>query len=169
MNIPNILTAIRFLIVPVFAYFLHIKDYTIATLLFILAGTTDILDGYIARRFNIITEWGKLADPLADKFIQLTALIILTLQGKIPIPVIIIVALKEIIMVIGSLLLYRKNVVVSANWYGKLATVIFYFAIIMSIFDFPVGNLFIILAIVSTLFAFIKYSISYKKIRTTLD
>lgn len=168
MNIPNILTTIRFFIVPVFAYFLFAKSYALATLLFAIAGMTDILDGYIARKFHMTTSWGKLADPLADKITQLTALVILTYQDKIPVIVVIIVAIKELLMVAGGILLYRNRVIVAAGWYGKLATVVFYLAIVMIIFDTPFSGIFVAIAVAATLFAFIRYTISYKRIKTEI-
>lgn len=177
MNIPNILTGIRFLLVPVFGYYLLKEQYFAAILLFAIGGITDVLDGYIARKFDMITSFGKLADPLADKLMQITALVILSVQPNplIPVPVAIIVVAKEIFMGIGSALLYKKgNTIVSANWYGKLSTVIFYFAIIATIIvkmerfnnsytDILVG-IFIVIAVIATLFAFLMYSLTFRKI-----
>lgn len=162
VNIPNILTAVRFVIIPVFGYFLYKEQYHTAVVLFLIGGLTDVSDGYIARKFNMVTSWGKLADPLADKLMQITALVLLTVQEKIPKVILIIVVAKEAFMGAGSLLLYKqKNVVVSANWYGKVATVVFYFAIIMIIFKAPYNQLFIIIAVLATLFAFFMYSLTY--------
>ncbi|MFZ5989736.1 MAG: CDP-alcohol phosphatidyltransferase family protein [Bacillota bacterium] len=178
MNIPNILTAIRFMLVPVFGYYLLNEVYSIAVILFLLGGITDVLDGVIARKFDMITSWGKMADPLADKLMQLTALAILTIQQLIPLPVLIIVVAKEAFMVTGSVLLYKKiKFVAQANWYGKLATVIFFLAIVMTIaiksknlFSAYTGyadtliNLFVLLAVFSTLFAFFMYTLEFRKI-----
>jgi len=101
-------------------------------ILFLLAGVTDVLDG--TRKFNMVTSFGKLADPLADKLMQLTALTILTIQDIIPLPVLIIVVAKESFMIIGSILIYKKvNFVVQADWYGKFATVVFFLAIVLTI------------------------------------
>ncbi|HEX3029343.1 MAG TPA: CDP-diacylglycerol--glycerol-3-phosphate 3-phosphatidyltransferase [Clostridia bacterium] len=176
MNIPNILTILRFLLVPVFGYYMYDEKYLIAIVLFLVAGLTDVLDGYIARRFNMITAWGKLADPAADKLMQITALIMLTYKRFLPIEVIIIVLAKELFMIIGSVKLLRKDkVVVSANWYGKLATVIFYAAIIMTIIvnmerleiayrNILVG-IFVTIAVLATLFAFVMYTFEYRRFR----
>ncbi len=162
MNIPNIITLIRLFLIPVFGYFMINESFVIAALIFIIAGFTDVLDGYIARKYNMITSWGKLADPLADKLMTITALTALTFQGRIPIFVIIIIVIKEILMGIGSIVVYKtRSQVVSANWYGKMATVIFYFAIIMLILRAPFGMVFIILAVGSALFAFIRYLMEY--------
>ena len=174
MNVPNILTAMRFVLIPVFAYYLCIGDYYTAVFLFLLGGLTDILDGYIARKYNLITSWGKLADPLADKLMQITALVILAIvKDMIPIWLLGIVIAKEVLMGIGTILLYKQqNYVVSANWYGKMATVVFYFAIIMIIFKAPYSNPynpFIFIAVLATLFAFSMYVRSYYHIKNAVE
>ena len=182
MNVPNILTVLRFLLIPVFAYYLCIEHYVVAVILFLAGGLTDVLDGYIARRYNLVTSWGKIADPLADKLMQMTALVILTSWGlpwslnKIPIELLAIILAKEIFMGIGAIVLYKQdNYVVSANWYGKIVTVVFYLAIVMLIFDkpfsqlillgLPFNRLFFLLAVFGALFAFFMYVRSYQKIK----
>lgn len=167
MNIPNIITALRLILIPFMASYLFKEQYIIAAGLFLLGGFTDILDGFIARKFNLITSFGKVADPIADKLMQITALLFLTIQQKVPSVILIIVVAKEIFMVAGGILLYKKEkFVVSANWYGKLATVAFYLAIILSMFDAPYSNAFAILAVLITLFAFFMYSMEYRNIRS---
>ena len=118
MNVPNILTVFRFLLIPVFIYFFFSdlpNNYVISAVIFILAGITDILDGYIARKFNIITKWGKLMDPLADKAIQLTVIFCLAYIKLVPLWAIFIILIKEILMVIGGVVLYKDKIVVRAN------------------------------------------------------
>lgn len=177
MNVPNILTGLRFLLVPVFAYFLCTKQYVTAVVLFSAGGLTDMLDGYIARKYNLITSWGKIADPMADKLMQITALVILSLVLKIiPLGLLTVILIKEALMGIGALVLYKQdNYVVSANWYGKMATVVFYLAIVMLIFGtpfsqwilfgLPFNQLFFLLAVLAALFAFFMYVRSYLKIK----
>nr|WP_114296580.1 CDP-diacylglycerol--glycerol-3-phosphate 3-phosphatidyltransferase [Anaerobacterium chartisolvens] len=171
MNIPNALTAVRFVIIPFFAYFLYMGQfdkslYVTAVILFLAGGITDVLDGYIARKFNMITSFGKLADPAADKLMQITALVILTMQRKIPVAVLIIIAVKEIFMGLGSILLYKQQkLVVSANWYGKMSTVVLYIAIIIAIFSETYSTIAIIIALCAALFAFVMYSLTYRKIK----
>ena len=169
MNVPNILTALRFVLIPVFAYYLCQGEYYLSVFIFLLAGLTDVLDGFIARKYNLITSFGKLMDPLADKLMQITALVILTfVQGFIPPIILSVVIAKELFMGIGSVVLYKQNdYVVSANWYGKVATVVFYFAIIMIIFKAPYGNVFIVIAVLSTLFAFFMYIRQYLQIKNS--
>lgn len=170
MNVPNILTGMRFVLIPVFGYYLMTGNYYTAVFLFLLGGLTDVLDGLIARKFNLITSWGKLADPLADKLMQITALVILTIKYLIPPQLLAIVIAKEVFMGIGTILLYKqKNYVVSANWYGKLATVVFYFAIIMIIFKAPFSHLYIWAAVIATLFAFVMYVRTFQNIKNAVD
>lgn len=175
MNIPNTLTVIRLLLIPVFGYFLFIQNYRLAILLFLISGLTDILDGYIARKYEMITSFGKLTDPIADKLMLITALILLSSQNIILSPVAIIVVAKELLMGIGMMILKKKNIVVSASWYGKLSTVLFYIAIISSIIvkkmEFfknsttdLLANIFIVIAVLLTLFAFLMYFMTYGKI-----
>ena len=124
MNIPNFLTALRLCMIPVAAYMFHLEAFSAAAVVFFAACFTDVLDGFIARRFNMITDIGKLLDPLADKGMQLTVLISLAFCRRMPPIAVGVILAKEIMMFVGGLFLYRKKVVVAANWYGKAATVL---------------------------------------------
>src|SRR5699024_638407 len=95
-------------------------------------GITDILDGTIARKYNFITDFGKLIDPLADKATQVATLVVLVLKNIIPFWILAIVIIKEFVMVAGASFLYGKELVVYSRWYGKLSTVLFYVAIFSS-------------------------------------
>lgn len=132
-HIPNILTILRFLFIPVILYFIFTGNYILAFVFFTLSGATDVLDGCIARKFNLISNFGKLMDPLADKLTQISVLASLVKVNIIPFWILVIVILKELIMVIGASFLYGKDVVVYSKWYGKLATVLFYLAIVISL------------------------------------
>ncbi len=168
MNIPNIMTVMRFLIIPFLGYYLLKEQYYVAGMLFLVGGITDVLDGFIARKFNMITSFGKLADPAADKLMQITALSVLTLQEKIPIVIVIVVVAKELFMSLGSIILYKKNIVVSANWYGKMSTVIFFIAIVLFIFRMPYSDVVIFIGVLATLFAFLMYSIDFNKMKNNV-
>lgn len=133
-HIPNILTIIRFIFIPIILNFIFKGDYISGIILFSLSGLTDVLDGFIARKFNLISNFGKLMDPLADKLTQISVLSALVSVKIIPVWILAIVVLKELIMVVGASFLYGKNVVVYSKWYGKLATVLFYLAIVVSLF-----------------------------------
>ena len=133
-HVPNILTIIRFLLIPIIIGFAIAHEYIAAIIVLTISGITDILDGFIARKFNFITDFGKLMDPLADKATQVALLGTLALQKIIPMWIIVIVIIKEFLMVSGASFLYGKELVVSSKWYGKLATVLFYVAIVCSLF-----------------------------------
>lgn len=135
--IPNILTTVRLIIIPFFAYFmLFTESFWIPAVLFLFSGITDVVDGWIARRFNMITDVGSVYDPLVDKLMQITAVVCMTIRDIIPFWVICIVAVKEISMIAVGLILYLKKIVVHSNWYGKAATVFFY-AVIFLLIVFP--------------------------------
>ena len=138
-NIPNILTVSRFVLIPFIIVALLKDSYILAIVLLTISALTDVLDGFIARKYNLITDFGKLIDPLADKTTQLSILITLALKPTasgspiLPLWILFIIVLKELLMVAGASFLYGKDLVVSSKWYGKATTVIFYFAILSSI------------------------------------
>lgn len=133
-HVPNILTLIRFFLIPFILYFILTQQYIAAVVMLTVSGLTDVLDGIIARKFNCITNFGKLIDPLADKTTQISILAALTFKGIIPLWMLLIVFVKEFAMIAGASFLYGKELVVSSKWYGKLATVLFYIAIVCSFF-----------------------------------
>ena len=133
-TIPNILTIIRMILIPVFVV-LFFKGHKMAALaVFIAASLTDMLDGYLARKLNQITDFGKLFDPLADKLMVLTAMVCQGIAGVFPWIAIIIVACKELVMVLGGIFMLSKNVVVYSNYVGKAAQVCFIASLILSFF-----------------------------------
>ncbi len=165
-HIPNILTIIRFILIPVILYFIFTGNYILAFIFFTLSGITDILDGAIARKFNLISTFGKLMDPLADKLTQISVLATLVFKDIIPFWILIIVILKEFIMIMGASFLYGKDVVVYSKWFGKLATVLFYFAIVFSLINKQFGftgiwthidMILYCIAIFATIFSLIMY------------
>lgn len=132
--LPNILTTVRLFLIPVFAYaFLGANNMVLAAIIFVLSGVTDVVDGWIARRFNMITDIGKVYDPLVDKLMQITAIVCLAIKNIVPDWVIWLVVMKEAAMIFVSSVLYAKKLVVHSNWYGKSATVFFYIVIIILI------------------------------------
>ncbi len=121
-NIPNILSVLRMIMIGVFIYFFQQENYLAALCVYLLAVLTDLLDGYLARRNNWVTNLGKVLDPLADKLMLLTALFCFCEKGWLPPWLVIIVAAKEFVMIVGGALLWKKKVVVYADWFGKAAT-----------------------------------------------
>ena len=138
--VPNALTVLRFLLIPIIVIACVQGQYILAIAVLSISGLTDILDGTIARKYNYITDFGKLLDPLADKATQISLLTTLFIKGAIPIWILAIVVLKEFCMVSGASFLYGKELVVSSKWYGKLATVLFYVAMVISLFLEQIGN-----------------------------
>ena len=133
-TIPNVLTILRMLLIPVFVV-LFFKGYKMAALcVFCAASLTDMLDGYLARKLNQITDFGKLFDPLADKLMVLTAMVCQTVAGPLPLVAVIIVAIKELVMVLGGIFMLSKNVVVYSNYAGKAAQVCFIISLVLAFF-----------------------------------
>lgn len=131
--VPNILTVIRFLLIPIIITLISSGKYIDAIIVFSISGITDILDGTIARKYDLISDFGKLMDPLADKLTQLSMLLMLTVKKIIPLWIVIVVFIKEFCMICGASFLYGKELVVSSKWYGKAATTLFYLAIVVSL------------------------------------
>ena len=131
--IPNILSVIRLLMVPLFAYvfFLAYPAHVwVAVGIFFLAGATDVLDGWLARRNNWISNLGKILDPLADKTMQCVALLCLYVKKIIPLWLLIAYVAKELLMLIGAVVIFRKkSVVVKSSFWGKFAVCVFYASI----------------------------------------
>lgn len=180
-HVPNILTIIRFILIPFIVYYITKEQYILSFIFLTISGLTDILDGFIARKFNFITNFGKLVDPLADKLTQIAILATLVILKIIPSWILFIVVLKEAIMIAGASFLYGKELVVSSKWFGKLATVLFYIAIVCSfgikywntsIYNpldpspilLPQFDIYIYyLALISTIFSLIMYFITFYK------
>ena len=168
-QVPNALTVLRFILIPFILISLKNNDYISTFILLTLSGLTDVLDGTIARKFNLISNFGKLMDPLADKLTQLTVLTTLALKGVIPIWMIIVLAIKECAMIAGASFLYGKELVVSSRWYGKLATVLFYIAMVSSLsiryFNSPwkFDTIIYYLALILTIFSLFMYFEAFYK------
>lgn len=134
-KLPNILTIFRILCIPALVYFIimgneSITNWVIAFAILLLSGISDFLDGKIARKYKVVSNFGKIMDPIADKLLQYSVLICLYIYGVVPFIVLPIIFIKEILSAIGTLTLWTKlKMVKSASWYGKVYTV-FYFAAI---------------------------------------
>lgn len=168
MNIPNILTLFRLFLVPIFiiVFFSPLEYYLYYSVtIFIIAGITNVLDGYIARKYNLITKWGQVIDPFADKIMQLAVLFCFTIKGLIPIWFIIIYGLKELTMIFGGIFLYtlKEKVVIPANSFGKAATIVFYLAILSVALQFEYSTVIFVISIAFALLAFYQYSIIGKE------
>ena len=177
--IPNILSFLRILMVPVFIYvfFYDYPDNLLGALaVFLLAGVTDIIDGYLARRNNWITNLGKLLDPLADKLMQSSALICLSVKKIVPEWLVALFLLKELFMVFGALVVLKKiKLTVRSHWHGKFTTTVFY-AVIIVFFVFQGTslpgvarlNLLFILPLICAIFSVIMYTVEMVRINSKM-
>ena len=126
MNLPNKLTMFRVILIPFFVLFMLVDitnvDKWIALAIFIIASLTDLLDGRIARKYNLVTNFGKFMDPLADKLLVCSALICLVEMAKIPSWMVIIIIAREFIISGFRLIAADNGVVIAANYWGKFKT-----------------------------------------------
>lgn len=190
---PNILTVIRIMLIPLFIiiflwangnielnfkHFNKQNGYIIAAAIMILSGLTDMADGLIARKFNMITDLGKVIDPFADKLTQAAVVVCLIFRyGDIWILIAALFALifiKEILMLIMGVMFLRKGQDLGgARWYGKLATIIFYFQVIVLIGAPVLSNLTAVIMfcimIAATLMSFIMYMREYYRLKMQRD
>ena len=125
MSIPNILTCIRLALMPVFltVYFSPLPNAKYIAMGILCASfVTDVLDGFIARRFNMITTLGKVLDPIADKLMQIAVLICIAFSELYLACIVIFLLVKDALMGIGAIVLYKtKKKIISANWFGKVS------------------------------------------------
>lgn len=168
MNIPNIITTFRIFLVPVYLYVFYNTGENFLLyggLIFILAGITDLMDGYIARKYDQITNLGAVLDPLADKLMTFAVLISFTTANLIPSWIIKVLGAKELIMIIGGIIVFtfKENQVVPADKYGKIATISFHLAILSVVFKLPFAfkRIFFILTVVLNIIAFLNYLIIF--------
>lgn len=135
VTLPNLLSLIRILMIP-FIVWLYIgkKDYYGATVLIVLSGLTDVADGIIARKFNMVSDFGKILDPIADKLTQGTLIICLSFKYSAMIWLVALFVAKEFVMaLLGYITIRNTDLVNSAKWYGKLSTFVLYASMILLI------------------------------------
>ena len=142
MNLPNKLTLFRIILIPVFVFFLLIKPDSqvfriIADLIFAVASLTDLFDGKIARKYNLVTNFGKFMDPLADKLLVCSAMICLIATGQLSAWFVIIIVAREFIISGFRLVAAENNIVIAANIFGKIKTVCQMIMVIILVANFP--------------------------------
>lgn len=171
MTLPNIITIFRIFLVPVYLYvfFGQAENRVVfAGLVFMLAGISDVLDGYIARRYNLTSKLGAILDPFADKLMSFTVLVTFTIIGLIPLWIVAPLVVKELVMVVGAGLLYLKHgkLVIPSNKYGKIATFLLYASIFTIVFNLntSISVLLLALTLISSLVAFYNYLLIFNKL-----
>lgn len=161
MNIPNMISTFRILLIPLFIYaFVTGTGETrifYPIVIFIISGFSDMLDGYIARTYNMETKLGAVLDPLADKLMMTTALLCFAYYDYIPYWIVILVALKELFMIGGGALAYRRGIVNRANIWGKMATFLFHIAIITFLFSKSLAFILLIISVSISFAALFQY------------
>lgn len=165
MTIPNILSIFRILLIPVFLIAYLTQDsqpyFIISALILLVSGITDVLDGFIARKFKLTSELGKILDPLADKLTQIAILAALVLKHPNLLFVVAIYLAKELAMLIGGFIILKNKLpMASSKWFGKIGTLLFYAATFVVI-AFP--NLLTedaILIIIGTVTAYMLFTLA---------
>lgn len=179
MNTPNKLTCIRVVMIPFFLLFMLTDlggsaSKWIALALFIIASLTDLLDGYLARRDNLVTNFGKFMDPLADKLLVCSALICFVQTGKLSAWVVIIIISREFIISGFRLIASDNGIVIAASYWGKFKTVSQMIMTVLLIMD--VGGIFAVLetlfiwiAVILTVVSLADYLMKNKKVLNMQD
>ena len=181
MNLANKLKLLRIILIPFFIVCFYIPSLIVNTvavnnylipyanllglIIFLLAAITDFIDGYVARKYNMITDFGKFMDPLADKLLVTAALLVLLENGLISGWVVFVILAREFIVTGFRTIAASKGVVIAAGWLGKIKTVVQFMMIStllllnypFEIFNWPVDRIFIALAVVLTVASGVEY------------
>ena len=167
MNLPNKLTILRVIMIPFFVAFLMLENGAnttyryIAAALFIIASLTDLLDGKIARKYNLVTNFGKFMDPLADKLLVCSALICMIELGQLPAWMVIIIISREFIISGFRLVASGNGVVIAASYWGKFKTTFQMIGVVLLILNIPalsmVTDIVIWIAVALTVISLVDY------------
>lgn len=175
MNLANRITVVRLMLVPIFIMLMfsnfHYKD-VMAALIFAIASITDKVDGYVARKYNQVTNLGKFMDPLVDKIMVSSALIALIQLGRIQSWIVIIILAREFIVTGLRTVAANNGIVIAASKYGKYKTTLQIIAVIalmlnnypFSIVNFPFATIMLFLALFMTIYSGIDYIIKSKNL-----
>jgi len=139
-TIPNLLTCMRIVMIPLFIWlYSGTQQYELAALVLLISGLTDILDGFIARKFNMISDLGKFLDPVADKLTQAAILVCLSVRYPLMLGIFALMFVKEIYAFYSGLQVVKKTgIVLGAQWHGKAATVLLYTMLLLHAFWFDI-------------------------------
>lgn len=175
MNLANKITLLRILMIPIFIVLLLAEfpyHMEAALAIFIIASLTDKLDGYIARKYNMITDFGKFIDPLADKLLVTGAFVVLIQLGRIEAWIVFVILTREFAVTGLRSLAAAQNVIIAASNYGKIKTVTQIIAIIIllmgnypfSLLNFPMDMIMVYITLVVTILSGIDYFIKNKQV-----
>lgn len=176
MNLPNKLTVLRVILIPFFVLSLLLEGGTVQSLryiavaIFIVASLTDMLDGKIARKYNLVTNFGKFMDPLADKLLVCSALICLVELGQLPAWMVIIIVSREFIISGFRLVAAEQGIVIAASYWGKFKTTFQMIAVILMIINVPALSILTVLctwiALILTIVSLVDYIAKNHKVLT---
>ena len=176
MNLPNKLTVLRVVMIPFFVAFLMFDitgaaDKWIALAIFCAASLTDMLDGKIARKYNLVTNFGKFMDPLADKLLVCTAMICLVSMDKLNVIVVLVIIAREFIISGFRLVASDNGIVIAASYWGKFKTVSQMAMVIVLIMDLGgvfemIGNVLVWVALILTVVSLVDYIAKNKQVLT---
>lgn len=176
MNLPNKLTVLRVVMIPFFVAFLLFDitgaaDKWIALAIFCAASLTDMLDGKIARKYNLVTNFGKFMDPLADKLLVCTAMICLVSMDKLHVIVVLVIIAREFIISGFRLVASDNGIVIAASYWGKFKTVSQMAMVIVLIMDLGgvfemIGNVLVWVALILTVVSLVDYIAKNKQVLT---
>ena len=179
MNLPNKLTTFRVILIPFFVFFMLAPNMTginnyIAVAIFIVASLTDLLDGKIARKYNLVTNFGKFMDPLADKLLVCSAMICLIQTGQLAAWIVVIIIAREFIISGFRLIAAENGVVIAANYWGKFKTVSQMIMIILLLIDLGgvfdiLEQIFIWLSLALTVISLITYIWQNRRVLSMQD
>ena len=174
MNLPNKLTIFRVILIPFFVFFMLAPYFPdngkyIAVAIFIIASLTDMLDGKIARKYNLVTNFGKFMDPLADKLLVCSAMICLVVTGQLASWIVIIIISREFIISGFRLVASDNGVVIAASYWGKFKTTFQMLMIIVLLLNFGgvfvlIGQILTWIALILTVVSLVDYIVKNKDV-----
>lgn len=169
-SIPNLLSYLRLGLIPAIIWtYCGLRSYTIAAWVMAVSAATDIIDGWIARHFQMVTDWGKIIDPIADKLTQISICFCLAWRFEPVRYLLLLILVKEVYMgIIGLVFIHKTDTVEGSVWYGKMTTVLFFFfALSLLVFPGLPDHAVIILVVIesaSVLLSMVLYTLRYLKL-----
>ena len=178
VTVPNLITYVRFLLVPPFVYFFLKENYIAAGIMIGLSGLSDCFDGFFSRKLNQVTSLGKILDPIADKVTLIAVAVCMLIYMPAILPIMLVLVVKEFLMLLGGfVLLIKKIAPPPANIFGKVATLVFYFTIciiifLKAVFQIEIMSLIVIGSVIvalTMLVALVQYAIIFVKLIKNSD
>lgn len=168
MTLPNLMSLFRLLLIPLIIWqYIGKANFKTAALLIVLSGATDVADGFVARKFNMVSDLGKILDPMADKLTQIAIVICLTVHYRLMKILAAVFITKELVMIVlGLVTIKQTDTVNSSKWYGKATTVFMYFTMMVLILvpsiSLSIANVLIGICIAFVIFSLLMYMRFYR-------